>query len=69
LAPDEGKLVFPAFFAFAHLAFATADSAALPAAVNFLLAFRAPLTAFAALILAFHQEVGVALRTSTDSPP
>jgi hypothetical protein len=33
------SLLFPAFFALAHLALAAAESAALPAALNFLLGF------------------------------
>jgi hypothetical protein len=33
------SVVFPAFFALAHLALAAAERAALPAALNFLLAF------------------------------
>ena len=37
--PQNYNLLFPDFFAFAHLALAAAESAALPAALNFLLGF------------------------------
>jgi hypothetical protein len=40
---ENYNLLFPAFFALAHRALAAAESAALPAAVNFLLAFFAGL--------------------------
>jgi hypothetical protein len=37
--PKNYRLVFPPFFALAHLALAAAESAALPAALNFLFGF------------------------------
>ena len=44
------SLLFPVFFAFAHLALAAAEIAALPAALIFLLAFSAGLAEVAGVV-------------------
>ena len=59
-SPRNYSLLFPAFFALAHLALAAAESAALAAALNFLLGLRAGLADGAVRLIFAHLALAAA---------